>query len=490
MKHKNTILALAIVGVFFLSIGGAVQTQASVMPDASIEKNFSLLLMTNAGNRIRESYAFFIKQSVAPLGIDVEILAKPFGQFVGDLLHVSSGQPFDLAIIGFSGGGPTPGFMWKFHSTQTSFGQDMYQLNDPAWQSNMISDLGISTAEVDALLESIDFELDPLTRLTKLNQFAEMFMTKLIYDIPLTTPTGRTAVWKGYGGANNELFDVDEGFVSSSWLGASWTNNPTDRQDDDPNGDTFQTRVAQPGGIGNFDPYQSFDTSTTAQTSYANLGLLTFDKAYAPHPGIAMQWVLEDYMGDNGLVEQGKHTFIINTDFQFPATTDYQGNPVGAEYVDANDFKLALDMLTQGARRDANINGLELYDPVLDYNVSTTYTTDDTLNVWMEDGKITPDDYVTLGGLNAVPAHLLGGTMSLANGTTVNIFNDDGNDQNFQNTQEWLHWATKDGNTAVGPMVINDYEIASGYWDFNARTDFVFPNEWDVMTAYADDNTG
>ena len=101
--NRTKTFAFLTIAIFFFSVNGYVNQVAA--QESQLEENFELLLMTNAGNRIRESYAFFIKQAVAPLGIDVEVLAKPFGQFVGDLLHISTGQPFDLAIVGFAGGG-------------------------------------------------------------------------------------------------------------------------------------------------------------------------------------------------------------------------------------------------------------------------------------------------------------------------------------------------------------------------------------------------
>jgi ABC-type transport system substrate-binding protein len=39
-------------------------------------------------------------------------------------------------------------------------------------------------------------------------------------------------------------------------------------------------------------------------------------------------------------------------------------------------------------------------------------------------------------------------------------------------------------------MTLNEYDIAANFWDFTARDDFVFPNEWDIRTAYADDPSG
>jgi len=497
MKRKTMLTMITIV-IFLFSTIATSNMMAATAQNSQIETNFDLLLMTNAGNRIRESYAFFIKQAVAPLGINVQILAKPFGQFVGDLLHLSTGQPFDLAIIGFSGGGPTPSFMWKFHSTDTSFGQLMYQLNNPTWQAWQQQDTGVTTSQVDKLLESIDFELNPIVRQQRVTEFAKLYMDKLLYDLPLTTVTSRVAVWAGYGGANDSLWNPDEGLWASSWLGAKWDTNPQDRIDSKANSSTLQFRIADPGNPGNFDPYQSFDTSTTAQTTYSTMNLLTFDGSYKPHPGVAYQWFTQNVtynIFNNGstpqvFVPSGKQTWILNTNMQFPATTDYQGNVIPAHNVTANDIALAYQMFKNP---NTNLNGKELFNPVVKWKVSTTVKTDDTFSIYLNQSLTTPDDYFTFGAMTPIPSYILGGTLHVddpnqsglqPNGTTYTVADSQG--FNPQNSIEWQHWASQAGNTLIGPMSLAKFDLKQNkFFSFKARSDFTFPNEWDMQDMYA-----
>lgn len=500
--NRTKIFAFLTIAIFFLSVNGHV-TQISAQ-ETSLEENFELLLMTNAGNRIRESYAFFIKQAVAPLGIDVEILAKPFGQFVGDLLHLSTGQPFDLAIVGFAGGGPVPDFMWKFHSTRTSFGQLMYQLNNADWQEFMESDIGVSTAEVDALLESIDFELDPLVRHARLSEFSELFMTDLLYDLPLTTVTGRTASWAGYNLPDGSPYDVDEGAIASRALGAEWDSSatPAKRASSDAGLSALQTRIAVPSAPGMFDPYQVFDTSTGAQSNQLASSLMAFDGGFAGHPEVARQWVMEDATFDHDqnastpdvFVDNGKHTFMMNPAFVFPATNTVEQDgtlvAVPEHVVDAHDIALVLDMFNHPT---TSVNGKENYvDPVAFWEVSTTLYANDTISIYINPGQAKPDHYVTFGGLSPLPHHILGGDLDYNNGTDASpdweVITVQDDTFNPQRSEQWEFWATAAGNSQPGPYAIGTHpgELSIGdFFTVEARSDYPMPNEWDIMDAYA-----
>jgi len=493
--RRNHILAFAIIGIFLLSSSGHV---ASVAAQDDVETNFQLLLMTNAGNRIRESYAFFIKQAVAPLGIDVQVLAKPFGQFVGDLLHLSTGQPFDLAIIGFSGGGPYPDFMWKFHSTQTSFGQLMYQLDNKNWQDFQAQDIGVTTAEVDHMLEQIDFELNPLVRRDKINEFAQLYMDKLLYDFPLTTVKVLTAAWKGFGGDQNQLWDPNLGAWASRKLGATWNASATPATRES-NSSTLVFRAADPSSPGMFDPYQVFDTSTGAQSDYLTSAMLSYDSGYAPHPEAALQWFVDDITYHNNEtgtatatnpdvpVKSGRHTYVLNSNFTFNDAVDYQGNPITGKSLDANDIALALKMFKNP---NTNVNGKEQYDAVYNWTISTTYTTNDTIQIYLTNTK--PDDYVILGGLTPLPSNILGGDLHMDdpdttglqdNGTTVTV---DDTGYNPQKSVEWQQFTTQSGISLVGPMKVAEYKYKTdGFWSFAARSDYPFPNENDAVAMYS-----
>jgi hypothetical protein len=87
MKNKNFVFSMLLIGLFVLSSHGNVKVTAQ---ESFVEENFSLWLYTQAGSPTREGMSFYLKQAVAPLGIKIKVVAKPFGQFVGDLMHTSS----------------------------------------------------------------------------------------------------------------------------------------------------------------------------------------------------------------------------------------------------------------------------------------------------------------------------------------------------------------------------------------------------------------
>jgi ABC-type transport system substrate-binding protein len=489
MKYRKIqTLSLLIVFSFGLSVTMAPQHVKS----QDIQTNFQAWFFTQAGSRITEAYALYLKQALAPLGIDVKVVAKPFGQFVGDLQHYTTGHPFDLAQIRFANGGPIPAFMWAYHSTDTSFGQSFYQLNDPDWQAWQEVDTGVKTADVDALLEAIEFEVDIAKRQALVDQFAELYMTKLLYDFPMVSGIFRTAMWKGYGGPNNELWDVDEGTTTSRALGAIWTSNPSVRQGSGSNTTTLRLSQVNPSKK-TFDPGQSFDTATSAISGPMSTVPILFDKGFAPHPGLAVQWYVQDWFGDSDdnvstpddWSRQGHHTFVFRDNAVWPATTDYQGNPVPARTMDANDMLLQLEaqQLTQ-----IIVNGQEAFIPMLKANVTTTVFTNDTLDVYIKAGRTAPDDMFKYGSYNApLPYHLLGGDLHLTdeNGTYVGTMQElDALGKNPQDSDEWSHWASESGHSLIGPYEIQDY-VDSEYRSYNARSDWYYPNEWDTVKEYA-----
>jgi ABC-type transport system substrate-binding protein len=130
-----------------------------------------------------------------------------------------------------------------------------------------------------------------------------------------------------------------------------------------------------------------------------------------------------------------------------------------------------------------NINGFSSYDPVNSWEVKTTAMTDDTLVVYMD--ETTPNDITLLGGMDAMPEHILGGTLHLANGTTIQSLE---TEYNPQQSLEWTHWATADGISLAGPYQLVDFKKGE-YFSLEARDDYPYPNEWDMETMYAANNT-
>jgi hypothetical protein len=484
MKYRKIqTLSLLIV----ISFGFSLVTAPQSVESQEIQTNFDAWFFTQAGSRVTEAYALYIKQALAPLGIDVKVVAKPFGQFVGDLQHYTTGHPFDLAQIRFSGGGPTPGFMWAYHSTLTSFGQSFYQLNDPDWQAWQEVDSGVRTTDVDALLESIEFELDLVKRQELVDEFSELYMTKLLYDFPMVSQIFLTAMWKGYGGPNNERWDPDEGTMASRALGAYWESNLPTRAEKS-NTTTLRVSAVNPSKK-TFDPSQSSDTATSGITNFLADTPLTFDKGFNPHPSLAMQWFVQDAFGDmdgnastpDEWSTAGHHTFVFRDDAYWPATTDYLGNPIPYQKMDAADMLFTLRVMQL---KEIIVNGQENYDSMLTANVSTTVATNDTLDVYIKAGKATPDDMLIYGSYNTVmPEHILGGVLHHENGTGT-MEELDALGINPQETDEWVHWASQAGHSLVGPYEIVEY-VDNEYRSYQQRSDYYFPNEWDIVQSYA-----
>lgn len=488
-KMKNIkILSIALMAVFVLSINGQVATVSG--QDQFIETNFEIWYYTQAGSRTTESYALYIKQAVAPLGIDVKIIAKPWGQFVGDLLHYTTGHPFDMTHIRFVGGGPTPGFMWSYHSTKTSFGQSMYQLHYPEFQEWQAEDAGVTTEEVDALLEAIEFELNLAVRKDLVTQFNDLYMTKLLYDMPVIARTFLTAMWKGYGGENNELWIPEEGVLGSRAFGAVWTDaTPAGRVS---NSTHIRLDTVTPGMDEMFDPFQSFDAPTGEITDNMHFNMLDFDASFGAHPGIAWNYLFNEtfsdtYDHDNNAttdeVPTYEITWFLGNQAMWAPTIDINGATVATEAVDALDFVLAYDMFLHP---ETVLNGKETYLTIVDYYASTTVFADDTFTLKINAAEVTPDDYFAFGAMSPVPAHLLGGDLHWTNTTDSTDHVDAVEDNaawNPQDSKEWVLWASKEGHSLVGAYENVEY-VKGEFYSYRERADFWFPNEDDVATYY------
>ncbi len=472
MKLKLIIASILILSSLYMTSAAPVE-----------DYNFSIDFYYQAGSPNQQTQGLYIKEALKPLGINVELHPIPWGSFVGKLLHYNEYDDFDLATVRFSGEKPVPDFMWQYHSTQTSFGQSLYQLHYPEFQDWQLEDVGVATADVDQLLEDIEFEQNLNIRKSLIDQFNELFMTKLLYDYPMYSSTAKTSMWKGYGGENNELWNPDLGALESRMLGATWTSyTPSERISSSTH---MRLSLDSPASAEMFDPNQSFDSATSDLTRYIHDGLLYMDENYQTHPGIAWNWYFRDsgvtYDHDNNVVTPEIDTielvYLLRDDAMWTETTDVSGNAVPTEAVDAQDFVLAMDMYKHPL---SLISGKEYYDPVVDYFASTSITNNDTFTIRINAEEFAVDSYYTYGAISPVPAHILGGELYY-NFNTAKV--SDFASWNPQQAEEWTHWASPEGHSLVGAYDIVDLNIGE-YYSYAARNDYYYPNEDDVDTFY------
>ncbi|MCE7733892.1 MAG: hypothetical protein GPJ54_03370 [Candidatus Heimdallarchaeota archaeon] len=453
--------------------------------------NFELLFFIQSGNRRDESYALYTKQALAPLGIDVKIFAKPWGQFVGDLTDSSSaGKVWDLTTTAFTVGGPTPDLSWLYHS-DGYWGDTIMQLADLEYQEWQLSDVGLNqTKDIDPLIKAIDNELNLTKRYELLEEFNELFFTKLLWNIPLIAESNQAAMWRGFGGANNELWDPQEGIVLSSFLGASWDPIYTSLQRSS-NSSSIRLAVNNQREF-NLDPFQSLDDEQNTQTDWSYKGeFLTFDKNNNPHPNAAWNFFTSDIGGtwdDDGNVSTPEisvtqYTFLLRDDVYWHETLDFEGNIVPAERVDGLDYNLTLTMYDMARESSSfNIKDEDNWKSLADWSVSSTIFPNDTVTIRIPNSLRTPDDLIRFGNLNPLPSHLLGGDLIFFNSTsqlneTSHLFS--GMSFDPWDTFQWNSFESFEGNTAVGPYQMVDYNFNELH-SFAARSDYWYPNEWDV----------
>ncbi len=460
------LLSFLIMGAFFLSSFGNASIYSQTVAQGVV--NFEMVVETNVGNRRRESFAYYLQQALAPLGIDVKVVGKPFSQFVGDLLFVSP-KPYGIGIVGFVGGSViAPDFYDLYHS-QGFFGDLLYQLASDEWQSWLPNDPGsggITQREVDNLIGNMTNSFDLLGERKQLTlQFQQMFMEQLLYDYPLLAPTGIFSIWHGL-----ENFDPEEGTLGSAYLGAYWGNETSpDRQN---NASTIAVRLASI--TGNFDPLQVADseTSTTLAGLFPSL-LLFSGRDYSPHPFLAKQFNVSTWfdapIGPNGTtvdVPYGRMDFWINNDWKWRYPNGTEFGPVTVD-----DVKFSFDLRTAP---HTLINGKSAYQYI--HHVETN-ATEGRVSVFVSVPNV--DDLFAFGGMDIVPYDLLGGELTFANGTKITALGN--TSYNPFETEEWN--AFEDNPVQSGPYYIdfsdvNQYKPGEYIYKW-ANPDFTFPNEWD-----------
>ncbi|MCY3412200.1 MAG: hypothetical protein INQ03_11255 [Candidatus Heimdallarchaeota archaeon] len=471
-----------------------------------IETNFELYYYTESGIRETESYALYIKQALAPLGIEVRIFAKPWGQFVSELPHTTTGRPFDLAHVRYSdqilmqsridhaklSSNSIPEFSWQYASNHY-FGSKVLQLGDPDWQLWQEEDIGYTTEEIDEMISDFDSESDYHQKLTKFEHFNDFYFENLLYDLPLVTKDFHIAMWKGYGGSNNENWEPQEGVVNSRALGARWESNEVGRES---NSTHLRFSVSTPQNY-ILDPYQAIDNAQDDLARYTHTTLISFDQFNNPHPNLAWNYFqTEDgtYDDDNNKntaeIPLMRFTFLLGNQANWSATTDYKGNSIAAEPLDAEDFVLAFDVLrTFIDSDDFELSFEDDFTGIVDYNASTTINNLDTFNVWYDSRYATPDDYIKFGSVQPLPHHILGGPLHYMNefNSIIESPLEVGMSFNPWASEEWNHWETLEGVSHVGPYEMVTMKEEESY-SFRAREDFWYPNEWDIDNYYDRNN--
>ena len=202
-KAKSIILLSVIVTLF---VAGSVANQPGV--EAATTTFFTLTYKAYASNPYPD-YANFVKQHLARIGIEVNIVLEDWGAFLDTL---TGSHDFDITNIGFGGGGADffglPGSAFRENSSLNLFGYDITMDYD--------EDLGTGLNEWYIMQGNLILPPDSEERIQHAWDWQDYMQTNLLPMKPLFAPLGYVAYWNNLIGYN-----YTEG-MRQSWGKMSW----------------------------------------------------------------------------------------------------------------------------------------------------------------------------------------------------------------------------------------------------------------------------
>jgi peptide/nickel transport system substrate-binding protein len=202
-KAKSIILLSVIVTLF---VAGSVANQPGV--EAATTTFFTLTYKAYAGNPYPD-YANFVKQHLARIGINVDIVLEDWGAFLDTLLGT---RDFDITNIGFGGGGADffglPQSAFRENSSLNCFGYDITMDYDDT--------LGTGLNEWYIKEGNLIMPPDSEERIQHAWDWQDYMQTEILPMKPLFAPLGYVAYWNNLQGYN-----YSDG-VRRSWGKMSW----------------------------------------------------------------------------------------------------------------------------------------------------------------------------------------------------------------------------------------------------------------------------
>ncbi|MCY3412683.1 MAG: hypothetical protein INQ03_13680 [Candidatus Heimdallarchaeota archaeon] len=478
MKYQRIYIVL-ILSMFTFPLTVHPQSQFS-------NQYYEFYIYVEQGSRQLESYALYIKQALAPLNIDVRIFGLPNNQLVGDVLGRGI-RDFDLILTRWDDTiksmhsphkfNPLPNNPADRYTSSSYYGSSVLKLNSTEFQAWQAEDIGYEQSEIDTMFMLANQQEQPqeFQYLQDLNQF---YFDNLLYELPLVIPLDVMAMHAGYDTDNDISWD-DIGVLNARALGARWDQTSTIRVSN-------SSHLILPGKTPyawNLDPYQSLENEMDALTEHTHVSLLTFDHNNAPHPMIAWNFIEteQSILINNSTEQLNGISFLLGNESYWSSTTDINGSQVPKHLVNANDFSLALDLYKLCVKSPT----IELYqekwvDAIYSYSVTTTLTENDTISILFNNSLESSEMLHYLGRVKPLPDHLLGGILNY-NGMNATL--DIDIPFNPWNSDEWNHWETKNGSSHVGPYQMVSM-ITNESYSFQAREDWWYPNENDVLKYY------
>jgi ABC-type transport system substrate-binding protein len=186
-KVKTTALVGVILALFVVS-AFATQPKAT----KAIDPFFTLVAKTNGGGT-RPDYLNFLRQHLARIGIDVNVIIQDWPTFVGELIAF---RDFDICYVGLSGGGADPDFtgVYDENGSLNLFGYD----TSMDWDDDLNTGLNEWYMKQGTLIMPPDSE----ERVQHYWDWEQYMMDKINPLLPTFAPKAYISQWSNLKGYN------------------------------------------------------------------------------------------------------------------------------------------------------------------------------------------------------------------------------------------------------------------------------------------------
>jgi len=231
------------------------------------EMYFTLVAKSTSG--ARADYLMLVKQQIARIGIDLDVIIQDWATFIGELIAFRN---FDLVYMGFTGGGLDPDFTGVYNENGS--------LNLFGYHTDMDYDSALGTGKNEWYMRQGTLIMPPNSeeRIQHYWEWEQYMMDEILPLKPMFAPKDYTAYW-----SNLQGYDSNVGLLQS-WGKMNWTSSHA--------GQTSTDEVVIADAVwSDLNPLYQDDSSSSFISSATMDPLIWFDNDSSAWPHLAKSWV-------------------------------------------------------------------------------------------------------------------------------------------------------------------------------------------------------
>jgi len=343
----------------------------SAKPKVEGKQKMYFTLVAKANTGIRIDYLMLIKQQLARIGIDLEVIPLSWPEYIGELIVYHN---FDLCSIAITGGNRDPDFTGIYNENGS--------LNLFGYHTDMDYDPKLGTGKNEWYMRQGNLIMPPDSeeRVQHYWDWEQYLMDEILPMKPLLAPNNYMAHWSNLQGYN---FEDD---ILQSWGKMNWTGSHAGQISTD------EVVIAHPAWS-DLNPLFQDDSSSSFISSSVLDQLIRFDSDNSVWPHLAKSWI---HLNDTHL----RITLREGIKWQ----SDPDGNFTD-EYFDAEDVYFTLFCWSSLFSDTYSTDWIEELKIVDKY----------TLDIYIDGDSSTPENepyapYLTILSYRMLPEHYLNQT--------------------------------------------------------------------------------